>query len=125
MLVEEKVAAIDNGADYIIYFKDNSSVIIGSVDVQQYLDALSERVKASKEQIELQGFDDDARSTTESLDLAKRRTWRVRKAFSDNYVRRKLVKMKNVGQENPITSNETSTGMSKNRRVEIRILKKQ
>jgi len=113
-----------NAPDYIVYFKNASSDIVGAQEVQQYLNALSKRVKKSKEKIEIVGFDDNDRSNTESMELSKRRTWRVRRAFKDDYVRRKLVKVKNIGQSQPIESNETAEGRSKNRRVEIRILKK-
>ena len=120
--VKDSPTERSNSADYIVYFNDESSQIIGSSDVQQYLDALSKRVKSSKEIVEILGYDDNSRSTDESLELAKRRTWRVRKAFSDDFVRRKLVKVKNIGQTDPIAPNETPEGRSKNRRVEIRIL---
>lgn len=119
--VKDSPTERNNSADYIVYFNDESSQIIGSSDVQQYLDALSKRVKSSKEIVEILGYDDNSRSTDESLALAKRRTWRVRKAFSDDFVRRKLVKVNNIGQTDPIAPNETPEGRSKNRRVEIRI----
>ena len=110
-------------ADYIIYFGENSSIWLDDKAVSTYLNQLEQRVKKSKEKIIITAYDDDIAAPSESFAMTKRRAWRVRKAFKDDFVRRQHVIMKSEGQENPVAPNDNEEGRAKNRRVEIKIVK--
>lgn len=103
------------GIEFVVYFKENSSEILSADKVKNTIRQLEERVKASKQKLIIEGFDDKGRTEEESVELAKRRTWRVRKLFEDKYVRRKLLTIRNTGQSS-LDKNEPEA-----RRVEIRI----
>lgn len=114
---------VSTDADFVIYFGENSSMWLDDSSVSSYLRKLEERVKKSKEKIIIYAYDDDIAAPSESFAMTKRRAWRVRSAFQDNAVRRRLVIMKSEGQENPVAPNNTQDGRAKNRRVEIKIVK--
>jgi len=105
----------ESAASYVIYFDDNSSEMLSPTEALTYIRNLEQQVKQSKQKVIIEGFDDNGRSADASFALTKRRTWRVRKAFTDNYVRRKLLTIKNTGQ----TSG--SIDPVKSRRVEITV----
>jgi len=110
-----------NDADYVVYFDENSSEIKSLEEVTAYVEELSRKIKKSKAKVEIHGYDDNSRSKRKSMALVKSRTWKVRKVFKDNYVRRNLVVMKNIGQ---LDSSNSADSLAKNRRVEIHVLNK-
>ncbi|MFH1283429.1 MAG: PorV/PorQ family protein [bacterium] len=73
----------------------------------------------------IEGHTDSIGSAKSNMRLSSKRAWEVYSYFVRNGINPNRLAPKGLGESNPIASNETSDGRSKNRRVEITILKKE
>jgi len=74
--------------------------------------------------VEIAGHTDSIGSATYNLSLSQRRAEAVREYLIEKGVSPERIYARGYGETQPISSNSTEEGRAKNRRVEIRIIKK-
>ena len=74
--------------------------------------------------IEIQGHTDNRGTDEKNLKKSKERAKAVRDYLVDNGIKSKRIVTKGFGADEPVANNKTKAGRSKNRRIEIHILKR-
>jgi outer membrane protein OmpA-like peptidoglycan-associated protein len=74
-------------------------------------------------QVEVEGHTDATGPERYNLELSRRRAEAVVRYLSENGVPKNRLSVKFFGENNPIETNETPVGRSRNRRVEFKIVK--
>jgi len=89
------------------------------------LNEVADLLKANKwiKKIEIQGHTDGQGSNAGNLSLSQRRAESVKTYMQGRGIPAALLVAKGYGEEKPISSNRTSIGREKNRRVEFAVLK--
>ncbi|MBK6904792.1 MAG: OmpA family protein [Saprospirales bacterium] len=122
---KDEVVAVDTFPDRtIIRFPYNSSERIKNPQIEKYLKEVAARIKASGEQIRLTGHTDNKGEDAYNMDLGRQRAEAIRKLLISNGVPDAQVAADSKGESQPEASNDTEAGMEQNRRVELRLIKK-
>jgi len=74
--------------------------------------------------IEVEGHTDDKGEDTENMQLSKERANEVKAYLVKNGIDGNRVKVSYYGETRPIGNNETESGRQMNRRVRIKVIKK-
>ncbi|MCB0551911.1 MAG: OmpA family protein [Phaeodactylibacter sp.] len=93
--------------------------------VEEYLDKLAERVKKTGEKITLTGHTDNSGSEEFNIKLGQGRANGIRNLLVKKGVPAALITVSSKGESQPVASNDTEAGQRENRRVELRLIKKQ
>jgi outer membrane protein OmpA-like peptidoglycan-associated protein len=75
--------------------------------------------------IEIEGHTDNGGTDAENLELSKNRANQVKSYLINNGIDANRVKTSYYGEAKPIASNDTESGRQMNRRVRIRVIKKE
>ncbi|MGO2321909.1 OmpA family protein [Vibrio casei] len=73
----------------------------------------------------IDGYTDNIGSEIANIKLSKKRASEVAYAMVLNGVKKDMIRITGQGPRNPLRSNATQDGRDQNRRVEIRLIKKQ
>ena len=116
---------IKKGADKLssnIRFRYNSSELDNKAqrDIARIVEFLERDPEYKERGIALLGFADNKGSQRYNIDLTQKRAQSVAQQLSDRGIESSIVV--GLGEENPVATNETEEGQSKNRRVEIWLL---
>lgn len=93
--------------------------------VDEYLDKLAERVKKTGEKITLTGHTDNAGEEDYNVRLGQARANGIRSILMKKGVPADLISVSSKGESQPVATNDTDAGRRENRRVELRLIKKQ
>lgn len=93
--------------------------------VDQYLDDLAERVKDTGETISLTGHTDNVDSDEVNQQLGMERANAIKAILVQKGVSADLIQTDSKGESQPQASNDTPEGRHENRRVEVRLNKKE
>jgi len=97
--------------DYIlkIYFKEGSSMWSDGQDVKAQVAKIQKDAAEKGEHLIIEAYDSKRDDTKASLELTKRRAWRIRSLFTDTNFRRKSLDWKYFGQQIPIDVEDDSS----------------
>ncbi|MFZ2897232.1 MAG: OmpA family protein [Saprospiraceae bacterium] len=122
---KDEVVAVDTFPDRtIIRFPYKSTQRIKNPQIEKYLKEVAARVKTSGEQIRLTGHTDNIGDDAYNLDLGRQRAEAIRDLLVSNGVPSNQVSVDSKGRSQPEASNDTEAGKEQNRRVELRLIKK-
>lgn len=122
---KDEVVAVDTFPDRtIIRFPYKSTERIKNPQIEKYLKEVAARVKSSGEEIRLTGHTDNIGDDAYNLDLGMQRAKAIRDLLVSNGVPSNLVSVDSKGRSQPEASNSTDAGKEQNRRVELRLIKK-
>jgi len=114
--IEAKIKA----APKTVYFETNSSKIIKTADLKQYVENLSRYLKANtSKKIQVIGHTDNIGNPIKNKELGLKRAIYVKEYLSQNGISQKQIKANSAGSDNPIAPNNKEEGRKRNRRVEI------
>lgn len=109
----------------IIRFPFGSAVKEYNKEVDEYLKKLSARVIETNENITLTGHTDNKGSNEDNLKLGQDRADGIKAILVKDGVDAALITTSSKGETQPIRSNNTDAGRYENRRVEVRLIKKE
>ncbi len=115
------VKEIDNSA--LIYFPYNSTKKLENPKIDSYLDDVAKRVIKTNEKVFLTGHTDSYGPEDANYELGLRRAQILKQILIEKGVPEKNIVVKSKGEKFPIAPNNTPVNRSKNRRVELKILK--
>ncbi|MBK7407512.1 MAG: OmpA family protein [Saprospirales bacterium] len=122
---KDEVVAVDTFPDRtIIRFPYKSTERIRNPQIEKYLKEVAVRVKGTGEQIRLTGHTDNAGEDEYNLELGRLRAEAIRKLLVSNGVPTGQVTVDSKGESQPEASNDSEAGREQNRRVELRLIKK-
>jgi len=122
---KDEVVAVDAFPDRtIIRFPFNSTQRIRNPEIEKYLKEVAVRVKESGEQIRLTGHTDNIAEDDYNLELGRKRAEAIKQVLVSNGVPGTQISVESKGESQPEASNETESGREQNRRVELRLIKK-
>jgi OmpA-OmpF porin, OOP family len=107
----------------IIRFPFNSTNKLNSSEVENYLNDVAERVKASGETISLVGHTDNVGDDGSNMALGQRRADIVKSYLVSKGVAADKINATSQGEAQPIADNGTDAGRQENRRTELQIIK--
>jgi outer membrane protein OmpA-like peptidoglycan-associated protein len=87
--------------------------------------AVTQEVKKHAGKIEVTGHTDNVGSESANIELSQQRAISVAKALVGGGVDKSKIKVFGAGPAQPVTTNATAEGRSKNRRVEIKLVSNQ
>lgn len=106
----------------IIRFPYNSDDKLDESEVEDYLNKVAIRVKASGERISLTGHTDNIGTIASNVVLGQRRVNIIKTYLMNKGVPASLIITDSKGEASPIATNSTSAGRAENRRVELQII---
>lgn len=109
----------------IIRFPYNSTEREYDPSVDQYLDKLAKRVAETGEQIQLTGHTDNKGAPEFNQTLGLARAKAIQQLIQQKGVKADLISASSKGQTQPVDNNTTEEGRHNNRRVEVKLIKKQ
>lgn len=109
----------------IIRFPFGSAVKEYNKEVDEYLKKLSARVIETNENINLTGHTDNKGSNEDNMKLGQDRADGIKSILVKSGVNTDLISTSSKGETQPIRSNDTDAGRYENRRVEVRLIKKE
>ncbi|MBT8191542.1 MAG: OmpA family protein [Saprospiraceae bacterium] len=107
----------------LIYFPYNSTRQISNSEIEKYLIDLSNRLKQTGEKVRLIGHTDSFGSDSSNRLLGLWRAEVIRDYLVSKGISVNKISVFTKGESIPIASNKTESGRSKNRRVELQIIK--
>jgi len=114
--IEDKIKA----APKTVYFETNSSRIIKTPDLNQYVENLKTYLKAyPSKKIKVIGHTDNIGSPIKNKELGLKRAIYVKEYLTQNGINQNQVTANSEGPDKPMASNNTLEGRKRNRRVEI------
>jgi len=122
-VIPESVEEIADGA--IIRFPFNSTEKEYDPKVDAYLQTLAKRVAKTGERIELTGHTDNKGEPEYNLRLGANRARQIRDLLVKLGVKADLISTASKGESLPVAPNTTEENRHNNRRVEVRLIKKQ
>lgn len=93
--------------------------------VDEYLDKLAKRMKETGETVTLTGHTDNVGADDKNLSFGKRRAEAIKAILVGKGVKTDQVTTDSKGESQPVATNDTKEGRYENRRVEVRLIKKQ
>jgi len=108
----------------IIRFPFNSVQKITDPLIDDYLNKLAKKIIATKEKVSLTGHSDDIGEPEINIQLALRRAKMIRDILIEKGVNRNQINTYSKGENAPIADNKTELGRQENRRVVVRLIKK-
>ncbi len=93
--------------------------------VDEYLTKLATRVKETGETITLTGHTDNVGNDAGNLSFGKRRAEAIKAILVRNGIKADQISTDSKGESQPVATNDTDQGRHENRRVEVRLVKKQ
>jgi OOP family OmpA-OmpF porin len=118
---EAKVVETENTA--LIHFPYNSTYKLDSKAIEEYLNKVAQRVQQSKESIRLTGHGDITGTDNSNMQIGQYRANAIRDYLVSKGVNPQQITTTSKGRSQPIASNKTREGRTKNRRVELVIEK--
>lgn len=124
---EETVAKTVEELDdrIIIRFPYNSTEREYDPSVDQYLDKLAKRVAQTGEQVQLIGHTDNKGTPEFNQTLGLARAQAISQLILKKGVKAQQISVSSKGQTQPVDNNTTEEGRHNNRRVEVKLIKKQ
>ncbi|NUQ23031.1 MAG: OmpA family protein [Saprospiraceae bacterium] len=124
---EEKIAQTVEELDdrIIIRFPYNSTEREYDPSVDEYLDKLAKRIASTGETVQLTGHTDNKGAPDYNTKLGMARAAGIKGVLTQKGVKADQISASSKGQEQPVDSNATEEGRHNNRRVEVRLIKKQ
>lgn len=122
-VIPETVEEVADGA--IIRFPFNSTEKDYDPKVDAYLQSLAKRVAKTGERIELTGHTDNKGENDYNLRLGANRANQIKQILVNLGVAAELISTESKGESLPVASNTTDENRHNNRRVEVRLIKKQ
>ena len=123
--LEKPKSAVEIFADRtIIRFPFNSVHKITDPIIDDYLNKLAIKIIATKEEVSLTGHTDNVGEPEINIQLALRRAKMIRDLLLEKGVNRNQINTYSKGENAPIDNNRTELGRQKNRRVVVRLIKK-
>lgn len=124
---EEKVAETVEELDdrIIIRFPFGSTEKEYDPKVDDYLKKLAERVKQTGEKVTLTGHTDDVGEEVTNAQLGMERARAIKSVLAGHGASADQIETVSKGEKQPVASNDTEEGRHENRRVEVRLIKKQ
>ncbi len=107
----------------IIRFPFGSTNKLDNREIEEYLDQVATRVKASGETVSLIGHTDNIGSNASNMILGQRRADTVKNYLIQKGVPAAQIKAVSKGETAPVATNETEAGRAQNRRTELQIIK--
>ncbi|MBK8042994.1 MAG: OmpA family protein [Haliscomenobacter sp.] len=125
--IEKKVAETVEELDdrIIIRFPFNSTEKDYDPNVDAYLAKLAKRVNQTGEEVKLTGHTDNVGDDAANLVFGTKRAQQIRQILVRSGVKASLITTESKGESQPVASNATDEGRHDNRRVEVRLIKKQ
>lgn len=114
----ENVQELDDKA--LIYFPYNSSKKLENENINNYLKDVAHNLKDSEHTVLLTGYTDSKGSALSNKRLGLYRAEAIRNLLVEMGVENRII-VSSKGEEDPIATNKTEEGRSKNRRVELQI----
>lgn len=108
----------------VIRFPFNSVQKITDPVIDDYLNKLAKKIIATKEKVSLTGHTDNIGTPEINIQLALRRAKMIRDLLLEKGVNRNQINTYSKGENAPISENETESGRQQNRRVVVRLIKK-
>lgn len=93
-------------------------------EAEAYFEKLAKRIQSSEETLHVTGYTDSIGNEATNLQLGLARAQYIRNILLSKGLAASKVAVDSKGQEDPIADNSTEDGQRRNRRVEIRILKR-
>lgn len=122
---KDEVVAVDAFPDRtIIRFPYKSTDRIKNPEIERYLKEVAQRVKESGEQIRLTGHTDNVGEDAYNLELGRQRAEAIQKLLVSNGAPAEAIAVESKGRSQPEASNDSEAGREQNRRVELRLIKK-
>ena len=122
--ISSKPASIEEVDDKtIIRFPYNSTDKLSDSTVENYLDKVAKRVKASGERVRLTGHTDSDGDANYNLSLGKKRAEIIKRYLIGKGVAANKILTSSKGETAPIANNSTNAGKAQNRRTELQIIK--
>lgn len=122
---KDEVVAVDTFPDRtIIRFPFKSTERIKNPEIEQYLKEVATRVKDSGEQIRLTGHTDNIGEDESNLTLGRERAAAIQQLLTSYGVPATQISLDSKGESQPEATNDTEAGRQQNRRVELRLIKK-
>ena len=122
---KDEVVAVDTFPDRtIIRFPYKSTERIKNPQIEKYLKEVAVRVKGTGEQIRLTGHTDNIAEEAYNLELGRQRAEAIKDLLVSNGVPAAQVSTDSKGESQPEASNDSEAGREQNRRVELRLIKK-
>ena len=110
------------GASQTIYFQTGATELILSDSLQRYLQDVKAYLSAFPDKsIVLIGHTDNVGNAEKNVVYGQERADFTKEALSGMDIRPERIKTRSEGEDQPIASNDTAEGRSKNRRVEIKV----
>lgn len=122
-VIPETVEEVADGA--IIRFPYNSTEKDYDPKVDAYLQSLAKRVAQTGERIELTGHTDNKGQEDYNMKLGANRASQIKSILVKLGVKAELISTSSKGMSLPVAPNATEEGRHNNRRVEVRLIKKQ
>lgn len=107
----------------LIYFPYNSTNKLDSREVEEYLDDVADRVKASGEKVRLSGHTDSFGDDAYNQQLGQQRANIIKNYLISKGVPASSISATSAGESKPIKGNDTKAGRAANRRTELQIIK--
>lgn len=124
--IKEEETVVEELEDRIlIRFPFGSTQKEYSPEVDGYLEKLAERVKETSESIALTGHTDNVDDDAFNLELGQKRADEIKKVLLSHGVNTAQISTASKGESQPEASNDTEEGRYFNRRVEVKLIKKQ
>ena len=108
----------------VIRFPFNSVQKITDPVIDDYLNKLAKKIIATKEKVSLTGHTDNVGESEINAQLALRRAKMIRDLLLKKGVNRNQINTYSKGENAPIAENDTEIGRQQNRRVVVRLIKK-
>lgn len=114
--IEDKIKA----APKTVYFETNSSKIIKTADLNQYVENLSRYLKANPtKKVRVIGHTDNVGNPIKNKELGLKRAIYVKEYLTENDINQNQLTASSEGPDKPMSTNNTEEGRKRNRRVEI------
>jgi len=113
------------GDKTIVYFNLNSDQRIKDEEIENYLSGLAANHKNDRSSFVVTGHTDNTGSVKDNLKLGMKRANAIKSYLIAKGIAGERIRVKSLGDTDPIADNKTDEGRKKNRRTEIEILDKQ
>lgn len=117
-------AIVEMDDEVVIYFPLNSSSKLNSKEIEDYLDKVADKIKASGEKVQLTGHTCDRGDERRNMRLGKKRANIIADYLVKKGVPNANIIRQSKGETAPMVPNTSEENRVKNRRTVLKILKK-